>query len=147
MHPNHTDLARRFRELSDDELLSRYRSGDLTADALSIAAAELAARGLSLPELKAATPDNTEYTRDFETVARYLNPIQAHIVRSCLEAAGVPALIADDNLVRMLSIMSIAVGGVRILVPADRVAEARGVIAAFNRGDFALREGAEPADE
>ncbi len=147
MNTNQHDLTKRFQELSDDELLSRFRSGGLTEDAQSIAATELIARGLPLPELKPTGRENTDYADDFETVARYLNPTQAHIVRSCLEAAGVPAMIADDNMVRMLSIISVAVGGVRILVPADRVAEAREVIAAFNRGDFALREGADPTDE
>jgi hypothetical protein len=55
-----------------------------------------------------------------------------------LEAAGVPAVVADANLVQMNSLWAIALGGVRVLVPASRVAEAKDVIAAFNRGDFAL---------
>jgi hypothetical protein len=147
MNTSTSDLAQRFRELSDDELLSRSSSGDLTEDAQAIAIAELGARGLPLPAAISASPVIAAHSGDLETVARYMDPTQAHIVRSCLEAAGVPAVIADDNLVRMLSILSVAVGGVRILVPVDRLAEAREVIAAFNRGDFALREGVDPGDE
>ena len=79
-----------------------------------------------------------EYEGDFVTVAQFLNPTDAHIVCSCLEAAGVPAVVADTNLVQMNSLWAIAMGGVRIRVPANRVKEAEEVIEAFNRGDFEL---------
>jgi hypothetical protein len=78
------------------------------------------------------------YEGDFVTVAQYLNPMDAHIVCSCLEAAGVPAIVADANLVQTNALWAIAVGGVRIRVHESRVAEAKEVIDAFNHGDFAL---------
>ena len=52
-------------------------------------------------------------------VARYLTPTEAHILRDCLVAGG---------------------------VPAGFVAEARDVIAAFKRGDFALDENFDAGD-
>jgi len=88
-----------------------------------------------------------EYEGDFVTVAQFLDPTDAHIVRSCLEAAGVPAIVADANMVQMHSLMSIAVGGVRIRVPENHVAEAKQVIEAFNRGDFALPDDEMPDQE
>ncbi|MDX8386049.1 MAG: DUF2007 domain-containing protein [Gallionella sp.] len=88
-----------------------------------------------------------EYEGDFVTVAQFLDPTDAHIMRSCLEAAGVPAIVADANMVQMHSLLSIAVGGVRIRVPANHVAEAEEVIAAFNRGDFALPDDVLPDQE
>jgi hypothetical protein len=132
------DLAKHFRGMADDELLSRCRSGGLTEDARSIASAELACRGLELPEPIATASGTDGYEGDFVTVARFLNPTDAHIICACLEAAGIPAFVADANLVQMNSLWAIALGGVRVLVPATRVAEAKHVIAAFNRGDFAL---------
>jgi len=72
------------------------------------------------------------------TVAQFLNPTDAYIVCSRLGASGVPAVVADSNLVQMNSLWAVAVGGVRIRVPENRVAEAKEVIEAFNRGDFAL---------
>lgn len=82
--------------------------------------------------------DNSEYEGDFVTVAQFLNPTDAHIVSMCLEAAGIPAIVADANLVQANSLWSIAVGGVRIRVPEARVEEAQEVIDAFNRGDYAI---------
>ncbi len=81
-----------------------------------------------------------EYEGDFVTVAQILDATDAHIMRSCLEAAGIPAIIADANMVQMHSLLSIAVGGVRIRVPESHLAEAEEVIAAFHRGDFALSD-------
>ena len=75
---------------------------------------------------------------DFVTVAQFLDPTEAHIVCSCLEAAGVPAVVADANLVQLNSLWAVAFGGVRIRVPSARATEAREVIEAFNRGDFSL---------
>lgn len=133
-------LAKHFRGMTDDELLSRCGSGSLTEDAQSIALTELASRGLELPDPIAAASETARYEGDFKTVARFLNPVDAHIICACLEAAGVPALVADAHLVQMNSLWAIALGGVRVLVPATRVAEARDVIAAFNRGEFALSD-------
>jgi len=59
---------------------------------------------------------------------------------SCLNAGGVPAEAGDTNLVQAHSLLAGAVGGASIRVPANYVAEARELIAAFKRGDFALDE-------
>jgi hypothetical protein len=132
------NFGEHFRDMTDDELLYRYSSGSLTEAAQSIATAELTSRGLELSDPIATEHETALYEGDFETVARFVNPTDAHIICACLEAAGVPALVADANLVQMNNLWAIALGGVRVLVPASRVAEAKDVIAAFNRGDFAL---------
>ena len=56
-------------------------------------------------------------------------------------------IVADANLVQTNSLWSIAVGGVRIRVPEMRVGEAEEVIAAFNRGDYALADDADLSQE
>jgi Putative prokaryotic signal transducing protein len=141
------DLTKRFREMSDDELLSRCSSGTLNEIAQPIAIEELASRGLELPNPISTSSESGEYEGDFVTVAQFLNPTDAHIVCSCLEAAGVPAFVADANLVQMNSLWAVAVGGVRVRVPATRVTEAKEVIDAFNRGDFALSDDGESHQE
>jgi Putative prokaryotic signal transducing protein len=138
MNTDPHNLAKHFRDMSDDELLYRCSSGSLTEVAQSIAIEELTSRGLKLPDPIITAGGTARYDGVFETVARFLIPTDAHIMCACLEAAGVPALVADANLVQMNNLWAIALGGVRVLVPASRVAEAKDVIAAFNRGDFAL---------
>ena len=81
---------------------------------------------------------DTSTGRDLFTVATYYLPTDAHIVKGCLVAAGIPAVVADDNLVQVNSLWTPALGGVRILVPGEYVREAHDVIAAFNRGEFRL---------
>ena len=89
-------------------------------------------------ELLPSAADGTHKARDLFTVATYLVPTEAHIVRSCLEAAGVPALIADHNLIQVYSLLSPAVGGVRVLVPQSYLDQAHAVIDAFERGEYEL---------
>jgi hypothetical protein len=140
MNTDLLELAKHFHDITDEELLHRCSSVSLTETAQSIAYAELASRGLNLPNTVAAQDESVPYEGDFETVAQLLNPIDAHVIAGCLEAAGIPTVVADTNLVQVNSLLAIAVGGVRIRVPAARTAEAREVIAAFHRGDFALSD-------
>ncbi|TFW26561.1 hypothetical protein E4L96_04065 [Massilia arenosa] len=78
--------------------------------------------------------------RDLLIVARYFTPTEAHVVCGCLVAAGIPAVVADDNLVQANSLWTPALGGVRVLVPSEHMAEAQAVIAAYERGEFSLRD-------
>ena len=78
--------------------------------------------------------------RDLFTVAAYYDPTQAHIMRGCLAAAGIPAVVADDQLVQTNTLWTAAIGGVRILVPRNYIDEAKAVIDAFDRGEFALAD-------
>lgn len=48
----------------------------------------------------------------------------AHVARSVLDAAGVPAHLADANIIAADWLYSNAVGGVKLLVPSDRLDEA-----------------------
>ena len=85
-----------------------------------------------------------DYAGDMTTVARDLTPIDAHMLCNCLQAAGVPATVADDNLVQANALWSVAVGGAKLRVAADHVDEAKQVIAAFERGEFALDDDFDP---
>jgi hypothetical protein len=75
---------------------------------------------------------------DWCVVARSLDAIEAQLWSACLEAAGLDAMLADAHLVQTHSLIGVAVGGVRVMVPASQAAEAAEVLEAFHRGDFAL---------
>jgi len=53
---------------------------------------------------------------------------EAELARSVLEAAGIEAVLADDHLVSMTWTYSNAVGGVKVMVPEDRLDEARSLL-------------------
>ena len=76
-------------------------------------------------------------------VARYLIPMDATLVQGCLVAAGIPAVLADANLVQTDLLLAPALGGVGILVPEDYERQAGEVLAAYERGEFALDEDAD----
>ena len=136
-------LQRIFTELADEELLRRCSSGELTELAQSVAMAEVRARGLTLPPAPkpAAEPG---YQGDWVVVAQYLSFAEVHILRSLLQNAGIPAEVADAQLVQTDALLIPALRGARLRVPATRVAEAQEVIAAVKRGDFELGEDFEP---
>ncbi len=138
MNTDPLELKKHFHDICDEELLHRCGSGSLTDEAQSIAEAELVARGMKLPTPVTLQDEHFPYEGDFETVTQLFNPTDAYVIAGCLEAAGIPTIVADTNLVQVHSLLAIAVGGVRIRVPATRSAEAKNVIAAFYRGDFAL---------
>jgi len=81
--------------------------------------------------------------RDLFEVARYLIPMEASLVQGCLVASGIPAVLADAHLMQTDLLLAPALGGVRILVPEDYLLQARAVLEAFQRGEFALGEDAD----
>jgi hypothetical protein len=81
--------------------------------------------------------------RDLLEVARYLIPLEANLVQGCLVASGIPAVLADAHLVQTDMLLAPALGGVRILVPADHLQQAQAVLEAFARGEFELGEDAD----
>jgi len=145
-HPlSSTYIAELFNALSDDELTRRAASGELTDATLALAAAELMARGLDVPPVQSDQEQApAEYQGDLTIVARQLTATEAHLLASCLNAAGVPAETGDTNFVQTYSLLIGAVGGASVRVPANFVNEARDVIAAFRRGDFALSDDFDP---
>ncbi|WIT13666.1 hypothetical protein PFX98_08620 [Paucibacter sediminis] len=136
-----SEFSALFEMLNDRELADRVASGGLTVEAEAAAVSELVRRGLPVPSrAEAPVADEGDYQGDMTIVARYLTPTEAHMLCSCLNAGGVPAEAGDTNLVQAHSLLAGAVGGASIRVPANYVAEARELIAAFKRGDFALDE-------
>jgi hypothetical protein len=85
------------------------------------------------------TPSDTLLPgRDLFEIARYLVPMDAMLAHGCLQAAGIPAVLADDQLVQANLLWAPAIGGVRILVPQEYIQPAEAALEALQRGDFAL---------
>ena len=148
------DLIEAFRGFSDEYIRERLQADDLTEAARGVAELELIGRGIDLP-CRQPTPaaessaERTVMRVEFITIARFLIPMDAHILRGRLEAEGIPAIVADGNLTQTNTLLSVAVGGARVQVPVPYVAEAMGVMAALRSGAFVLGENEDlgPADQ
>jgi len=68
------------------------------------------------------------------TVAKFLDPWEAHVIRARLEADGVPATVAFANHAIVNWPMSLALGGTAVQVPAAFLAKSREVIANYQAG-------------
>jgi hypothetical protein len=78
--------------------------------------------------------------RDLFVVAKCLVPTDAYVLQGCLVAGGVPAVVADANHVQADLLIAPALGGVRILAPAEYLQQAEAILAAYERGDYQLDE-------
>ena len=65
---------------------------------------------------------------DSVVVRAFTHPHEAHLACSALEAAGLDATVADENIVAADWLVSNAVGGVKVLVRAEDVPAARAVL-------------------
>jgi hypothetical protein len=130
--------------MSDEELMERWLEGNLTDIAVEVARDEFFRRGTTPPDLppreRPERTTDTEETVTFVTVARSLIPSDLHVLHARLEGDGIPSLVVDDNIARMNSLWSVAVGGARLLVPQQFAAEANEVISLLRAGRFALGE-------
>lgn len=138
------ELADTFRELGDEELVERWRSGNLTDVAVEVARAELARRGIRAPEFSRIEPihedPGAQGDVSFVTVARSLEPLQIEMLRARLKAEGIEAFAVDAGINQINPLVSIAVGGVRLMVPRESADEARRIVELVKAGRFALRD-------
>jgi hypothetical protein len=130
-----------FARLENTELQRLVLGDQITDAARVLALAELQARGAALTldtnEVSHATSDDVDLG-PFETLRQFLDPTEAHMVAARLQASGVPAFVADANLVQANMLLGIALGGVRLQVPAGLITEAKNILAAYERGEFSL---------
>ena len=126
MTPSPDDLAARYAGMSETELMELARSYDGLLETAQVALrAEFARRGLEPPLVE--EPQEWEFRR-LVTVRRYRDLAEAYVGRSLLESAGIPAWIADENLVRMDWFYSNLVGGMRLQVDEGEEAAAREIL-------------------
>lgn len=81
---------------------------------------------------------NDPTSDDFVCVATLDSPTEAHLLKGVLEAVRLTPHLADEHMVRNYSLLSPALGGVRVLVPASEVAAAYRALAEFEAGAYRL---------
>ena len=81
---------------------------------------------------------------NYVVVGRYSFPHEAQIARASLESAGIPARIADEHTINMNWLYSNALGGVKVLVPAEKVAEAEALLSSDFSSDVDAEQGSTP---
>ncbi len=137
-------LAAVFARMGDEELLERWSSGNLTAQAVAVAGNELSRRGIDAPDpgVRELAAQASEAQADvvFEVIARSLEPLEIEMLRARLSAEGINAIAADTGINQVNALYSIALGGVRLLVPREQAAEARLIVELVRSGRFALRD-------
>ena len=82
------------------------------------------------------------------TVTRVFNSLEAEMLRGCLENEGIPVTLGDAQTVQTDTLLTVALGGIRVMVPAPFAASARLTVEAFERGALQIEElpaDAEPA--
>jgi len=75
---------------------------------------------------------------DLVTVTRVFNSLEAEMLRGCLEAEGIPATLGDAQTVQTDTLLTVALGGIRVMVPATFADAARQTVQAFERGALAI---------
>ena len=88
------------------------------------------------------TDGNSDYDPalgDWQTLTTVFSPTEAYLLRGVLQAAGLPASVADAHLVQAHGLLAPAIP-VRVQVPASCVEQGKDVLAAFERGDYGLSE-------
>lgn len=81
----------------------------------------------------------------FTTIAHYHDPIEAHIARGLLASQGIDAHLGDEHLMMANWEWRLAVGGVKLRVPAEQAQRAREVLRAAENGEYVLEDDAEQA--
>lgn len=82
----------------------------------------------------------------FSTIARYPDPIEAHIACGRLRAEGIEAHVADDGMAVANWEWRLAVGGTRLRVPEAQAEHARRVLGELDAGGYALDAGERDAE-
>jgi len=65
---------------------------------------------------------------EYVTIRRFLNPVQAEIARQRLDAEGIPSFLPDSATGHAYPPAQWAAGGVRLIVPVSRVADAEAAL-------------------
>jgi hypothetical protein len=77
---------------------------------------------------------------DLVTVTRVFNSLEAEMLRGCLQAEGIPATLGDAQTIQTDTLLTVALGGIRVMVPASFAEAARQTVDAFERGALAIDE-------
>jgi hypothetical protein len=86
-----------------------------------------------------------DQTMRLVTVATFDSSHQAHVVRHRLMDAGIDAIIMDDETISMHGHLSVALGGIKVMVREERAEEAYQLL--HDPKTYGTENGPEPIDE
>jgi hypothetical protein len=85
------------------------------------------------------TPDNANVGHgSLLVLARFFEPMDAYVLKACLESNDVPAIVADAHMVQANQFLTTAIGGVRVLVPESHFERALKIRKALDAGEYQL---------
>jgi hypothetical protein len=121
--PNHeaerARLAGVYAAMSDEELRNIAESGDeLSVAAQEALLAEASKRGFMLTFTPPRGEDPVEFDK-FVTLRQFRDLPEALLAKGSLESAGIEALLADDNMIRMDWFYSNLLGGIKLKVRVE----------------------------
>jgi hypothetical protein len=131
-------FAEHFGRLNDDELVIEFQSGGLTELAREVAAAEIQSRNIGISEEDVPPTSGSE---DLVLLARFYDVSSAYLLRSRLEAEGLPSIVADALTYQNI-IGGALGGGVRVLVPESYFARAAEIMSRIDSGTYTLDDNA-----
>ena len=118
-------LAQHYANLENEELLKIAREPWSLSDAAwETLEDEFDRRGLEIPTPETLPQTAIPEKRELVLLRRFRDLPEALLARGKLVAAGVDAILADDNIIRMDWLWSNLVGGLKIFVSPDDFAEA-----------------------
>jgi hypothetical protein len=124
-----TRCAQHYARLEDEELLKI--AGDpwsLSEAAWEALEDELDRRGLELPTPETSPKTESPEKRELVLLRRFRDLPEAFLAKGKLVSAGIDAVLADDNTVRMDWLWSNLVGGLKILVSPEDFADASQIL-------------------
>ena len=84
--------------------------------------------------------DDEPPSSEMVTVTRVFNSLEAEMLRGCLEAEGIRATLGDAQTIQTDTLLTVALGGIRVMVAAPFADAARQTVDAFERGALAIDE-------
>lgn len=132
--------------MSEAEILQRLHARELTELAIEVALAEAMRRGFGLAARAALEEaQGVEVAHGhgpLKLCARYLNPMDAQVLVARLQEEGLAARVLDADTVHANGALfgSLALGGVRVMVPESQLEDAMRIRAAFDAGEYAIDE-------
>lgn len=141
------DLIRRFADLTDEALLARIESGNLTERAESVALAEAARRGLNIQHNVIGEVEEDVLPANYVQLSRYLQPMEAYILQGRLQAEGINTHLSGAKTIEANPLWFNAMGGVRMFVPSAQYERAKEIIESRDEGHYELEEDVAPQPE
>src|SRR6266550_2078208 len=121
-------LAQLYAGMTPEELQKiADDAGSLTNMARQALVEEIDRRGLGIPLTEASGEDVIE-KRNLVSIRHFRDLPEALLAKGGLESAGIESFLADDNMVRMDWFISNLLGGVKLLVRREDVADAIAVL-------------------